>query len=412
MSATSLPILAPTHVGLDELGRLEPVSRPGGQGRVYRPVPAAGHSIRRGIVVKLYRRTPPAGAVEALDAMIGWSRSLPTEEARRLHDGAAWPLAVVAAHGVPTGIVMRDLHARFAVPFTMPSGRRDTVLLALEHLLGQDGYLLSRGLDVTLDTVMRMRVAERISGALGFLHRHGIAASDIAPSNLLVGFGNQGPSVCFIDCDSMVFRGRQALAVVETGDWQIPPEFHESPLTRSADAYKLGLVVLRLLARSHDARSLGPHRGRVPVELHGLLERALAPRAANRPPAGEWQRTLRQTLLAGQLARRYPRPARVTRPAPPTAAASKPEAIAAVRPLRTRPTTARSSTSPGPQLLGALAWIAIGIVLFTLVLSRLLASAVPSYGTSGFTPGGSGGGISQSPYPGYGAGPGDANQFP
>ncbi len=154
---------------------------------------------------------------------------------------------------------MRDVSGRFAAPFVMPSGRRESVLLTLEHLLGADDYLQMRGLGVRLDTFTRAEVAERICEALAFLHRHAIVASDIAPNNLLVAFGaGDEPEVCFIDCDSMVFHGRQALTSVQTGDWDIPAAFGESPDTRAADAYKLGLVVLRLFARSHDARAAGP----------------------------------------------------------------------------------------------------------------------------------------------------------
>ena len=104
---------------------------------------------------------------------------------------------------------MRDVSARFAAPFVMPSGRRESVLLTLEHLLGTDAYLQMRGLGVRLDTFTRAEVAERICDALAFLHRHAIVASDIAPNNLLVAFGaGDEPEVCFIDCDSMVFHGR------------------------------------------------------------------------------------------------------------------------------------------------------------------------------------------------------------
>ena len=117
---------------------------------------------------------------------------------------------------------MRDVSARFSAPFVMPSGRRENVLLTLEHLLGADAYLQMRGLGVRLDTFTRAEVAERICDALAFLHRHAIVASDIAPNNLLVAFGaGDEPEVCLIDCDSMVFHGRQALTSVQTGDWEI-----------------------------------------------------------------------------------------------------------------------------------------------------------------------------------------------
>ena len=65
---------------------------------------------------------------------------------RRCIELAAWPLAVVRAGSGAAGIVMRDVSGRFAAPFVMPSGRRERVLLTLEHLLGTDAYLQMRGL--------------------------------------------------------------------------------------------------------------------------------------------------------------------------------------------------------------------------------------------------------------------------
>src|ERR1700733_5289495 len=344
----------PPGVRLGDLGELVPVSRVGGQGRVYRPqfVPA---SLGPGpFVVKRYRRAPPPGAGRVLSDMVAWGRSLPGDA--WLHAITAWPLAVVHAGSQPVGIVMRDVSSRFAVPFVMPSGRRERVLLTLEHLLGADGYLELRGLGIRLDTERRAQVAERMSGGLDLLHRQGIAVSDIAPNNLLVAFeAGGGAAICFIDCDSMAFRGRSALENVETGDWDIPAEFGESSDTRAADAYKLGLVVLRLFARSHDARVLAPNLRYVPIELRDLLYRALGDDAVNRPAAGEWQRALRGPLADGRLNQRYPGPAPPAPPAPPPGAGGvAPPPRVMPRPAMTRSAAPRPAVS-NPAMARAIA---------------------------------------------------------
>ncbi len=396
-----------------EFGELDPISRFGGQGRVYRPavVPAGlsdGH-----VVVKIYRRAPPAGAGRVLTEMVAWAHLLEADQRAALNRVTAWPLAIVRAGEIAAGIAMRDVRGRFSAPFVMPSGRRERVLLTLEHLLGTDAYLQMRGLGVRLDTFTRAEVAEQICDALAFLHRHAIVASDIAPNNLLVAFGaGDEPEVCFIDCDSMVFLGRQALASVQTADWDIPAAFDESPNTRAADAYKLGLVVLRLFARSHDARVVGPHSQHVPLELHGLLGRALAPDAMNRPPAGEWQRALRGLLADGRLNERYPGPAPASRSGARAVPAVKPGAAPGVvsAPGATAgPRTAGTVRliSPGfaqragaaasqfgrpvaravpqAQLTGSVwlrravvvAWIVAGTAVLLLLFSRLFTSAIP-----------------------------------
>ena len=400
----------PFDVGLEEFGELVPVGRPGGQGRVYRPARIPSRLAGRPAVVKLYRHAPSTTAVDLLAAMIAWSLGLDARQHAQLHEVTAWPMAIITREGRPAGIVMRDVSGRFEVPFLMPSGREQRVLMSLEHLLGGDDYLQLRGLGVRLDTTTRAVVAERIAGALAFLHRHGVVASDIAPNNLLVRFdvgGPEqvrpgGPEVCFIDCDSMAFHGRQALAAVETADWQIPVEFSEPARTRAADAYKLGLVILRLFARSHDARLLDPQLAHVPAELRGLVARSVSADATNRPPAGEWQRALRHLLAQGGLNERYPGPA----PAPVRTTAARPAmprrrepTVAARAPGRRSQPSPRAQRQAGRRAPFSFALFVAAVVVFMLILARLVAAAAPSVdGGGGFAPSGSGQPNSSAPY--------------
>jgi serine/threonine protein kinase len=406
MSTLELEPLTRTdhRLRLEDLGQLTPIGRRGGQGRVYRPANVPAPLAATPVVVKLYRRPPSGAAAERLADMVEWGRSLEPAARRRLHSVAAWPLAIVTRGQIPTGTAMHDVSGRFEIPFVMPSGRRERVLLSLEHLLGSDDYLQLRGLGVQLDTTMRLRVAERIGGALAFLHRHAIVACDIAPNNLLIAFGVDGPEVCFIDCDSMVLHGRQALASVQTADWQIPPDFSESPRTRAADAYKLGLIVLRLLARSHDARAVSPYARHVPAELRPLLARALSPDPANRPPAGEWQRALRELSGRPALNRLYPGPTPTPRVRP----------VQPRHELRPSPATVRAPTPAPPPMRPrggrhpmSLAWLALAAVILWLLLARVFTAAAPPSSGSGFgsgTPGPTGNAL---PYY-YPSGPGSA----
>jgi hypothetical protein len=342
------------------------------------------------VVVKLYSARPPQGAARTLAEMVQWSDRLATQQREALYRLAAWPLATVTAGDSLAGIVMRDVRRRFEVPFQMPSGRTADVLLQLEHLLGPDGYLRQRGQPVWLDTRMRARVAERISAAFAFVHRHAIVVSDVSPNNLLLCFAGPQPEVCFIDCDSMVFRGRQALATVETGDWQIPPAFDEPPHTRAADAYKLGLLVLRLFARSHDARSLEPHVRHVPAELRDLLARAISRDAPNRPPAGEWQLALHRALADSQLARRCPGPAPSPAPEPVPRPRVRVTAGAPARPIRVRAAaparraSSRRAAAPHHTPRGfTVAWLITGLLLLVL-FAHLVQSAAVSASGGGF----------------------------
>ena len=296
-----------SSVGLDELGLLTPISRSGGQGRVYRPEHTP-EALGPAVVIKLYRSSPHSDAAGVLTEMAEWSRRLAREQRKLLHRLAAWPLATITSAGALTGIAMHDVSSRFEVPFLMPSGRTASVLLQLEHLLGADGYLQQRGLPVVLDTPMRARVAEQISAAFAFLHRHAIVVSDVSPSNLLISLAGTAPEVCFIDCDSMVFHGRQALASVETGDWQMPPAFAEQPLSRCCR---------RIQARPDHASTVRPltrrpRAGSARAPCTGGAGRASGagalPGRAQPPAGGEWQLALRRTLANSELRRSHPGP--------------------------------------------------------------------------------------------------------
>jgi hypothetical protein len=374
-------------VELRSLGALAPVSRPGGQGRVYAPSDWARLSSVP-LVVKLYRMGSAVGS-GMLGEMVAWGRGLPIAERRRLYRLSAWPLATVSSNGTLAGILMQDLRERFELPFVMPSGRVSPVMLQLEHLLGPDDYLQQRGRPQRLDTRVRAAVAERIVSAFAFLHGHGVVVSDVSPSNLLIALGSAGPEAALIDCDSMVFRGCQALPSVETADWQIPAHFVERPLTRAADAYKLGLIVLRVFARSSDARELEGHRAHVPARLHRMLERALSPVAANRPAAREWELALRQVRADEHLTRRHPGPRPPLRRPARRASHGAPSSHDATN-QRTPPLGAPSAPRPayagghagrlegGPGSVFTAVWLVAGILSLILFFHLLQVAASPA----------------------------------
>lgn len=384
-----MPVRTSARGGVDvelrALGALTPVSRAGGQGRVYAP-DAGARLASVALVVKLYRRRPVADSGVTLAEMVGWGRGLAVEERRRLYRLCAWPLATVSSEEQLTGILMQDLRERFELPFVMPSGRVSPVMLQLEHLLGADDYLQQRGRPQLLDTRLRAALAERIADAFAFLHARSVVVSDVSPSNLLIALGSAGPEVALIDCDSMVFRGSQALASVETADWQLPARFREPPLTRAADSYKLGLIVLRVFARSSDARELADHRAHVPAGLHGMLERALSPEPENRPGARAWEMALRRARADEHLMRRHPGPRPPLRPLRRRLSYEAPGAHAA-RSRRTRSMGAAVAPRParaggGGGLAGGswnvftAAWLVAGLLMLILFFHLLQSAAI------------------------------------
>ncbi len=318
------------RVELDRLSLGAQVSREGGgKAPIYEIDPVVGRAVGWSgpLVAKLYRQPLGAGALDAFTQRVSWALSLAPTSKTELYRVAAWPLLVVAERGKLAGIVMPDQRARYAAPMRLPSGGTQTVLMSLEHVLMGDEYL-ERRLGMQCDPVVRAAIGERLATALAILHRHSIVASDISQANVLVQIA-EICAVTFIDCDSMTFRGSTVLKPLETPGWELPPQWNQSPTTRAADSYKLGLAILRLFACNQSERQLDSVKTAVPSSLHSVLEESLSDTPGARPAAGSWQIQLRLAM---------------TKPMPRRSAASTHRAAVVSEP---RLATTSSTGTPG-----------------------------------------------------------------
>jgi hypothetical protein len=323
----------------------------GGQGDVYASDATARELEWAGpTVVKIYQAPLSSAALDAFDRRTQWALELSRKAREELYTAACWPLAAVEDKGALVGIVMSDERQRHEAQMTLPSKDIDTVLMRLEHVLSDDGYL-QRCFGMTCDTRVRAVIAERLASSLAILHRHAIVASDISHSNVLVSL-LEPYAVTMIDCDSMVFRGESTLKQVETPDWEIPPAWSEPANTRGADAYKLGLAIMRLFARDQTTRDYRSAEPSVPTALRPLLRGAISREIAARPAAGRWQASLRD-VLGTPLSSDFPgphahphKPARTHKPLVATGAlATSPTGQTTIVPLPSPP----PAPARGPQ---------------------------------------------------------------
>jgi hypothetical protein len=361
-----------------QLGTLTKIGE-GGQGDIFQLGPAVSKLVKYDapVVAKKYHahKPPRAGAADALVGRATWIRSCDEQARTELLQAAAWPLAVVKDGASLWGIVMPDMRPRYAAQMTLPSGGVKQILVSLEHVLKDDPYL-KRRFDVAFDNSSRARVAEAMAKSLAILHRHGIVASDLSQANVLVGL-KKPHHVTFIDCDSMVFQGREALTVVETPGWYMTGKFGEQPTTKAADQYKLALAIMRLFARSQSVTGLDDVlpgagvkvRDLVPDALHASITKAMT--VKQRPTAGAWGQVLR-TVGGNSAVKTTPKPGKkakagadTKKPTPPpskTVWTAKPGGIvipptgsATRRPPRRAttppaPTTARAGTPKPPAV--------------------------------------------------------------
>lgn len=322
-------------VKLSQLAGLRTIGD-GGQGDVLEVDPGLNRIVGYddAVVVKRYHahKRPPERAARELIERAAWAQSCVPDDKAALFAAAAWPLAVVTDGPQLWGIVMADMRPHFEAEITLPGGGTKMVLTALQHVLEDDAYL-QRCFGVAFNTLARVRVAEAVASSLSVLHGHGIVASDLSHVNVLVAL-RPPYRATFVDCDSMVFRGSEALTAVQTPGWHMTLQFDESSAAVPADEYKLALAIMRLFARSQSVTGLDDAltaagggrrtvRDAVPAALHDTLARALT--QADRPSAAEWRSSLEAIGDGGgdELRERWPSEATTGSPDAPGSSAPR-----------------------------------------------------------------------------------------
>jgi hypothetical protein len=269
------------RVSAAKLGTLIDAGR-GGQGRVFT---AAGVRLAGGVPAVYKEYVPEVRAdvaIPALERMVAFLAELDPLTRRALTGRAAWPVALVERDGEVTGFLMRAVPAEYRVDLDLPAGRTRR-LAGVQYLLNGTAYLRRLGLVVT-DRV-RLHLLHDVAQTLAMLHELGVAVGDLSPNNLL--FSISGRCCFFIDCDGMRVRGSSALAQTETPDWAVGEVSPEELATPASDAYKLGLLAVRIFSSDQSARDpevLAPHG----PALVDLARRALDPDPDARPAPAEW----------------------------------------------------------------------------------------------------------------------------
>lgn len=270
---------APIEVDVASLGPLRQIGS-GGQGKVFALVNAPD-----GGVYKEYSpRVVDDLDIDALRRFVQFGRSLTDTGRDALLARVAWPQVIVRRDGVVRGFLMPRIPPRFTVP--MRFGDEVTLENALvQYLLNPAAYLTERGLRLT--DRFRLEFLRDTADTLALFHKLGIAVGDLSPNNLLFSLIGR-PRCFFIDCDAMRLAGESVLAQTETPDWQISAVSEEELGTAASDAYKFGLLVVRLFAADQQARDPAV----VPVRLRDLVTSSLSADPDKRAAPTAWLRPL------------------------------------------------------------------------------------------------------------------------
>jgi eukaryotic-like serine/threonine-protein kinase len=342
---TGHPVL---RVDISNLPVGEPLGS-GGQGRV---VTVAGFLINGQwpAALKIYSRDA-VGEMDpaALEEIVALPRDLSPDAAQWLYDNTAWPAVIVEDGGAACGFLMRVVPPEFSFQFrTQTQGTRQK-LADVAFLLNSDEYVSRSGLTVSEQD--RLALLGTLAQTLSRLHDLGIYVGDLSPKNLLFSLGPPQPGCFILDCDAMRVRGQTVLKQVHTPDWEVPDG--EPTATAATDAYKFGLLAIRLFARDQTSRDRGALAAISPA-LGQLAELSQDADPSRRPPPGAWITPL------GEAARRASAaPATASGPVPavaqgPAAGVSPaPDRIAVPMPTVTDAeppaVTAQPTRTPGPR---------------------------------------------------------------
>lgn len=314
----------------DALGELTRLAR-GGQGIVYEGVSVAtrvaGPTVYKEYTAQSLQMVDSA----ALEAMPAFLDKLPADARARLLSMTAWPCATVYDSATLTGFVMPKIPSDFFIELTLANSTARS-LADVQHLLNPPDFVARLGITITDE--QRCELLRETASALVFLHTNGVCVGDISPKNLL--FRLDPPGVYFIDCDAMRVDGQSILPQADTPNWWTPDG--EEKATPQSDAYKLGLLALRMFAGEQhftDPQSLPDSTPRL---LRQLITDTLTRPAGKRPAPLAWTHILGRVVedLPQQPAP-APSPRPVARPKPVAATPSPPPKPAPPRPVAAAP---------------------------------------------------------------------------
>jgi eukaryotic-like serine/threonine-protein kinase len=364
----------------DKLGALTKIGQ-GGQGVVYR-APNVKTKFAASMVYKEYKPQTRADiditALAAMPALV--EESMSYAQAERLISVAAWPCALVENAESVTGFVMPAIPDGFFTPLKTVKGVSDTTA-EFQHLLNHSSVLAARGID--LDDAQRYALLREVASGLAFMHKHGVCVGDISPKNLLFAL-KPHESVYFIDCDAWRINGVSALPQMETPDWTVPAG--EELATIYSDAYKLGLLALRLLAGDHDTKNLQHIPAATPGLLRQIITDTLTKAPEQRPLPEAWNYVLGHAIEQAQHQKKtaVPAPAPVSSaplPPPTPVVHSRPSGRPSAPPPppsapNTRLAPPAAAWAPPPSQPASSAKIWAGVALVAVVIAAVVVITV------------------------------------
>lgn len=277
-ATTTAPVVELSELpsGLEKLGS-------GGEGVVYKL--GSTHFSSRPCAFKKYKSPDKVNEahLEKLVKFINKLGEVAPDRKEWLLNQAAWPTHLVRDNGKTIGIIMPLIPDRFFQLLSPTSTSTTKRAAELQYLLNGPEFEQSIGLKVS--ERQRYEFLEDCANLLRVLHGAEIRVGDISVKNLLFCHNSPGPHVYLLDCDSMSI-GPSEGPDVQTPGWDVPNG--EKPQTKKSDAYKFGLLALRLLASDQSTRNPNDLPAGTVSSVRSLTQRALTASSSSRPTPRDW----------------------------------------------------------------------------------------------------------------------------
>lgn len=289
-----------------DLGQLRPLAS-GGMAEVFDlPDFRIGEHPDWPLVYKRYKAKARPVAIYGLLDLVKLRDGFHPDQQKALDQQVNWMVRVVKDDKAgASGIVLPRLDGSYFVQKFNSYGEAKVDTAEAQLLVGSDADF-QRWRIPNPSMEERLQICRSLALGLGKLHRADVIYGDLSLRNFLY---RLEPSirVMFVDTDAVRKKSGNSPAGKQphTGDWE-PPEAlaaqRKGDSVRFAiqnlesDRYKLGLAILRILARVHRAgETRDPHhlQGIVPRSTFSMMQQALHGKPHDRPTAKDWYQEFR-----------------------------------------------------------------------------------------------------------------------
>ncbi len=291
-----------------ELGQLKPLAK-GGMAEVFDlPDFRIGENPEWRLVYKRYKKQTRKNPVPifGMEAFIRLRESWEPKQQVAMDRSFNWMVRVVTDDkSGAAGILLPRLDASyFAKKYNSYGEVKDDPCEA-QLLVGSDqDYQRWRIPNPSLE--QRLLICRDLALGMGKLHRTGVVYGDLSLRNFLYRL-EPTVSVIYVDTDAMRLSGQSAALGRQphTGDWEPPEALHAQRAGNTngfatqnyqTDRYKLGLAILRILARVprvSETRDPSHLKRVLPTSTFRMLEQSLQGKPADRPEAKDWYQEFR-----------------------------------------------------------------------------------------------------------------------